>query len=456
MKAPSLLLFLFLCCLFPRITFSQCQTASPPPACTGTEPLVTDNETLNTGTTKWYYGPGVTFNDLTLKGGTLVVCSELIINRFYMDSGTIYIHPGARLVITSGIGSGIIFRGNCAIYNYGTCEIQRNLSLDPGATAGRPNIVINATAASVFKMSNQYLVINNPFSWFVNNGHSEFWGIINDPQSVAGSVCLGNGSITTMAVLINKIANTYAVPTGNACVYVHQFSQFFGPLTNASGLLACLSSSHRSDAGCIPHGCTPNNWGAAQVFTNCNSCSAIISLAIGFTGFNVSLNTQSKAALGWQMNTAIPNGVFRIMRSGDALHYETIDSIVVNNGHSSFFHFIDKQPLQGNNFYMIKYIGPGGRSSSSKIVQLYAENKNGISIYPIPFDNSFSIHYKAGESPEKILLTDITGRTIRTRYIIKESSRRVEMMVLDNLEPGVYIVHLQTKKNYIAQTILRK
>lgn len=454
MKAPSLLLFLL--CLFPRILFSQCQTAPPPPACTGIEPLVIDNETLTTGTTKWYYGPTVTLNDLTLKGGILVVCSELIINRFYMDSGTIYVHPGARLVITSGIGSGIIFRGNCAIYNYGTCEIQRNLSLDPGATASRPNIVINATATSVFKMSNQYLVINNPFSWFVNNGQSEFWGIINDPQSVAGSVCLGSGSITTMAVLINKVANTYAVPNGNACLYVHQFSQFFGQLTTATGLLACLGTSHRSDAGCIPHGCTPNNWGAAQVFTNCNNCSAIIALAVQFTGFRVSLNKQHKAALSWQMNTAVPNGIFSVMRSSNAIHYETIDSIAVVNGHSSFFNFIDKQPLQGNNFYMIKYTNPAGRSSSTNIVQLFAENKTGISIYPIPFDHSFSIHYKAGESPEKILLTDITGRTIRTRYIIKESLQRVEMMVLDNLEPGIYIVHVQTKRNYMAQTILKR
>lgn len=60
--------------------FSQCLIAPSPPDCTGTEALLVDDETLNTGTTKWYYGGAVTMNSLTLNGGTLIVCGDLTID----------------------------------------------------------------------------------------------------------------------------------------------------------------------------------------------------------------------------------------------------------------------------------------------------------------------------------------------------------------------------------------
>ena len=111
---------------------AQCISAPSPPDCNGTESLVTDNETINAGVDRWFYGAAATFGSLTMNGGTLTVCGDLTIDRFYMDSGTIYVRPGARFVIGSGIGAGLILKGHSYLYNYGTFEIQRNLSLDNG------------------------------------------------------------------------------------------------------------------------------------------------------------------------------------------------------------------------------------------------------------------------------------------------------------------------------------
>ncbi len=58
--------------------------------------------------------------------------------------------------------------------------------------------------------------------------------------------------------------------------------------------------------------------------------------------------------------------------------------------------------------------------------------------------------------PEKILLTDITGRHVRTNNVIKQNMQRVDVTIMDHLEPGVYIIHVQTDKTYMAQTILKK
>ncbi len=213
-------------------------------------------------------------------------------------------------------------------------------------------------------MSNQYFVINNPHSRFVNNGNGEFWGIITDPQSVAGSVCLGSNSSTKMAVLINKVANTYIVPSGNACVHVFQFSQFFGRLTNSSGLLACLGATHTSDAGCIAHGCTPNNWGSAQVFTGCNSCSTLVSLAIQFSSFDAN-HTSTGNKLSWDLNTTTNDGSLQILRSSNGTRFDVLRTLTPNTT-GTHYEFTDNEPLPGNNFYMIKYISSLGGYSNTK------------------------------------------------------------------------------------------
>ena len=451
-KAIFIFLLLFIC--RPPTIFSQCLTAPPPPDCYGTELLVVDNEILNEGTTKWYYGSTVILNSLTLNGGTLVISGNLTVDKFYMDSGAIYVRPGARFVIGGGIGAGLVLKGNSSIYNYGTFEIQRNLSLENGyATAGKPNRVINATASSIFRMPNQYFVINNIYSWFVNNGVAEFWGIITDQQALPASVCLGKESNTHMAVLINKIAATYRVPDGTACVSVSQLSQFNNKLTNDQGLFACLGSSHNSYSGC--GGCPANNWGAAQVFTSCAGCSALTVLSTQFSSFTVVQSGNGENKLSWQTSPVESNGLFKIERSGNGKNYQALDSFIVKETGASLFNSVDKNPMGENNYYMIKYINPAtGVTINSKPVKVFSENINGFTVYPVPFDNKFFIGYVA--DIEKIILTDMAGRNIAIRHSTRRDTQLIEVEVLEKIESGIYIIHIRTGKNSMAKTIFKK
>lgn len=261
----------------PLISFSQCLIPPPLDSCYGTEPSLTDNETLVVGNKKWYYGAPVVYNSITLRGGTLVVCGDLTFNNFTMDSGTIVIRPGARMRI--GGGAGIMLRGNSSIYNHGIFECTSNLSLDPTwATPAKPNVVINASLTSYFKMSNQYFTINNTNSYFVNRGRAEFWGLITDYGAGMGSVCLGRYSEVRMAVLYNNRRHTYTAPEGAACVNVFQYSQFRDTLTRSMNVNVCLSATHVSDATCIAHGCRPNAWGTPNIFQFCDMCGGLILL----------------------------------------------------------------------------------------------------------------------------------------------------------------------------------
>jgi hypothetical protein len=454
---PRIALLLLFALFFSNPGYSQCRAAPAPPACTGSEALVVDGETISSGVTKWYYGPGVMLNTLTLDGGTLVVCSTLTIDKFYMNAGTIFIRPGGKLVITAGIGSGIQFKGNCAIYNYGTCEIQRNLTLENNATPATPNLVVNATSSSVFKMSNQYMVVSNNSSWFVNNGYAEFWGIITDVQSSAGSVCLGGGSTTKMAILINKVANTYTAPSGNACVNVFQYSEFYGKLTSDPTVFVCLGPGHTSNSSCIPFGCAPNNWGQAQVFTNCAACGAIAVLQVEFVNFSATYDDRGFDVLRWETGSPVNDGSFAVLRSADGVKFQLLDSVSPPKAGNSVFNYIDKHPLQGNNYYMIRFTRKGAETViNSKVMKTFFEKVIGFNLYPTPFDRKFYINCPKGTYPLKILLTDMSGHNIRTKYVIRGVNQPVEVTVLDPIETGVYLVHVQTDKNVSAKTIFKR
>lgn len=454
-KATYLFLLVFSCCY--NIAFGQC--ISPPPipaACTGSEPILTDNETLNTGSSKWFYGSPQILNSVTMKGGTLIVCNDLTIDKFYIDSGAIYIRPGARLIIGSGIGAGLIFDGNCQIYNYGYCEIQRNVSFgNAHVSATRPNMIINALPGSVFRMANQYFVINSPYSWFVNNGTAEFWGIITDPLSSAGSVCMGLGSTIRMAVLINKIADTYIAPSGNACVNVFQFSQFSNRLTNTPRVHVCLGSGHTSASGC--GGCPANDWGLARVFTGCVSCFALGVLPIQFSDFT-GRNTGFGNQLNWAMSIAAEGGLFKILRSEDGKDFKAIDSLKsIDFNQTISYQITDKTPKQGDNYYMINYTHhQSGISINSSQIKLSNVNTTEFSVYPMPFTEKFFISYPTGAKFDKIILTDITGKNLAIRYNIRSESNLIEVILSAEIPAGIYLLHMRTDRQNLAKTIVKQ
>ena len=444
-------LFLLVAFFFTKV-FSQCLIPLPPPACNGTEPGLSDNETLGSGITRWYYGSTTTMNSLTLDGGTLVVCTDLTIDKFYITTGTVIIRPGARFVIGSGIGSGLIFKGDCYIYNYGICEIQRNLSFDMGASPTTPNVVINATNSSLFRMPNQYFVINDPFSWFVNKGKAEFWGIITDPNASPGSVCLGDESSTRMAVLINKVAGTYTVPIGSACLNVYQLSQFSNSLTNDPGLFVCLGGSHTSVPGC--GGCPANNWGAAQVFTACTGCDALTVLSTEITSFTVTPTKQGYNKLNWRMTSFMPGGYYYVLRSANGTSFTPIDSALLEDGDIADFDSFDKHPQPGINYYMIRYTDPRGMTYDSKPAKIVTEHVDGFNIYPSPFRTHFFLKYPG--RIEQLILTDIAGRNVLITYAPGDLAGITEVRLKENIQPGIYIIHIRTEKNVMAKTLFKE
>jgi len=448
------LLLIFFVCL-PR-TYSQCLTAPTVAACIGTEPLITDGSIVNAGVTRWYYGATNTFNSLTLNGGTLIVCGNLTVDKFFMDSGKIFIQPGGRFVIGNGIGYGLALKGNSYFYNYGTLEVRRNLSLENGWTSpSKPNIVINATGTAIFKMSNQYFVINNAHSWFVNKGKADFHGLITDPQAMPGSVCLGKGSETIMTVLYNKVKFSYVAPEPYACVSVSEFSQIWDTLTNNPYINVCLGMTHRTDSSCRPWGCKPS-WGLANLFRGCTACSSIQVLSNNFTSFS-GQQASSGNMLYWEMEKAAFTGDFDIQSSTDGDEFTSIYSpFNFKQVTGKQYTYCDIAAAAGVNYYRIKYT-----DSISKlilytpVIKIKSTGMPSLLLYPNPFREQLFLSLPAKYSTAVITISNLYGQII-TRQQLLHATGRQQIKLPAQLPPGAYIITIVSGSQTWKQKILKQ
>lgn len=428
--------------------FAQCLNAPAFPSFLGTEPLVTAGVNITSTETKYYYGAATSISNVKMSGGTLVVCGDLTLNDLVFDSGTVYIRPNVKLVINNP--AGLIVRGNTKIYNSGTFQCLGNFVMEgTWASASKPNIFINVSSSSYFKMPNQYFVINNPHSWVVNNGIGDFHGIITDPLSATGSICLGFNSQTIMRVLYNKAKHPYVAPNGPACVMVEQFSQFYDTLTAYPTVNVCLGSSHTSDASCIPWGCKPNAWGAAQVTTGCSSCSSVLTF-LTTTFRNVSAKSIGNYnEINWQVSSGT-KGLFYVQRSENGSSFNTIDSVKADEQTS---YYTKDYSSSTSSYYRIVLL-KSGQKITSEIVEVKKPVLNGLP-YPNPFRDVLIISISTPSSDAPLIkVTDAAGRTVNDLRFSFEKDRVI--MSFGKLSSGVYVLNVTAGNSRNVYKIIKE
>jgi hypothetical protein len=386
---------------------------------------------------------------VALRGGTLIICSDVTLSDFILDSGTVVVKAGAKLTVNNA--TGLVLKGNCAIYNWGTFQCLGNIVMDFGtASATRPNVIVNATETATFLMPNQYFVINNPYSQFVNNGNASFHGIITDPQAAKGSVCMGPNSSINMSVLYNKAKFSYSVPNGIACVSVKQYSQFYDTLSANPNLNICLASTHTSDASCTAFGCKPNAWGAPQVFTNCTSCLSLFLLPLQIESFQITAGSGYNE-LSWKSTKASEGSVFYIERSRDGVKFNVIDSLPVSG--SGLYRQKDLITATGIYYYRVVYYQRVTDQRMTSIIRSIAST-NPASVYPNPARDRVRIQLPQPMKNPEVFLADLYGRQYTdVRFSLEENALYLS---LSKLSPGSYLVHIKERSQSFTVKIRKE
>lgn len=437
------LCIIFSTCLFVHAGYSQCTAPASPPASTPTDPVVSDGETIGSGTTKWYKGSG-TLNSLTIRGGTFIVDGNLTVSSLTIHSGEIIIRPGASLSVMDNV----ILQGNAKIVNYGNYYVSGHMFMMGPTTAATPNCIVNATPASTISTPANSLYIMDPNSTFINNGKAQLGWIYTSPSSSSGSIVLNEGSETNVRLIYNEKENSIVAPSGKACVSIStNSSTITKQLTNSPNVKLAFQNSDNCNS------CTTSPWGDAEIFTNTPSCAAIVPLPVEMHNFKV-VQQNNCNTLSWQADVGSEQVTFILERSTNSVNFQELAR--TSKTSINQYQLKDCSPAVGSNYYRIKLLDERtGEVTYSEILLSKNTNITSVSTYPNPFTNEFTVSYTGALTlKSSCLLRNSLGQEV-TIDVHKQSNSLI-IHTPENLKPGVYFFQLTTDNGTYNYRLVKK
>tara|TARA_B100000809_G_C15139548_1_gene532449 strand:+ start:2980 stop:7758 length:4779 start_codon:yes stop_codon:yes gene_type:complete len=163
---------------------------------------------------------------------------------------------------------------------------------------------------------------------------------------------------------------------------------------------------------------------------------------------------EERILLNWSTASEVNNSRFTIEKSADALNFTPIGS-VEGSGNSSTtvnYSFTDSEPFNGTAYYRLKQTDFDGAFEYHGIKPVSCGKETKISIYPNPFENSFTVQLSENSTyPLTIEIYDYLGRTIYSQTL--ESN--LTIITTDELSKGTYFVKVFNENTQIIERITK-
>lgn len=159
--------------------------------------------------------------------------------------------------------------------------------------------------------------------------------------------------------------------------------------------------------------------------------------------------------LNWQTASEQNADQFVVERSADGNRFEAIGSLTARNGIvANNYSFIDKRPLQGNNFYRLKQIDRNGSFQYSTIVKV---SKNGnssslLTVYPNPANGNVWVNHEAATKGGTISLYNTSGALSLQLKVAPGTMR--SSLDLSRLAGGTYHLVWQTAETKLSAAVV--
>ena len=192
----------------------------------------------------------------------------------------------------------------------------------------------------------------------------------------------------------------------------------------------------------------------------------------GQTGFSFQATAQSnvvlpiellsftgKAFIGhnklyWITKTETNNDFFTIERSGDGMEFTGLGTVkgAGNSNTNLDYSFIDKNPLNGINYYRLKQTDFNGESAYSNIISLASNKDGGVTIYPNP--SKGKLYFNLLESKDAtytVRYITLLGSSIHEKIEIYEGVSSYEVKEFNFLSAGIYFVQIINDQNEVIK-----
>lgn len=177
-------------------------------------------------------------------------------------------------------------------------------------------------------------------------------------------------------------------------------------------------------------------------------------LPVRLVDFSVKAN-QNNVALQWQTATESNNKKFVIYRSDDEKAFKELASIdgAGNSSALKNYTFLDKEPLQGNNYYKLVQVDNDGKETELGLKNVAFDLKSQITIYPNPTSDKATITFEAAKY-HSLSLSSLDGKILQKQTLILEQFEAT--VDLAAYPTGVYIVKLVGVKESSTYKLLKK
>ncbi len=453
-----------------KCNFSKAQTCPPTiptaPICTNTcvSTTASNNDNVTTGNTRCYMSGTSTFGTYGLNGGTLVVAGgNLTVNDFDIANTT-----GSTIIVTGGtlniswrnlnsLGSLRVCGGTVNVsgttYNNGfNYNVGSGATLNFTSTFNAQNVVItnsgttNFTATGQINFNNSGSVINNSGIITGTNAdlslNSSGANVINNTGTITlrdltintgNFVNMGNSANLNIRNLnANNQTNSFCVAPGACANFtVTGTAQMNNPLTTSSTLRYCGATTG-----------FPSGGGTGSATSNCVTCPAI--LPVTWVDF-IAIKEQNHIKLTWKTTEEINTSHFEIESSSDAINYQVIAKVPINNKISlNEYVYLQNLPNQAVSYYRIKQIDNDKKFTYSKIVVVNLDislQKLHITIFPNPAQNTINIISKELINETcQIELINLQGK-IEQKYKLSKLDIHT-VLSLPDLAKGLYFLRI--------------
>jgi hypothetical protein len=423
--------FIFIGLVVSYQTKSQCTPPVPIPviAC-GTGTPLANGVTINTGETYFFNGVGGSFSNITINGGTLLLCGSVTLTNTNFTSGRLVVNAGASATFGGSFNTG----SNNNFFNSGTVTFNANVNVQ-----GTNTFVYNAAGATI-NATSPITVFNNGL--FINNGTATGNDII---LNSGAQVCLGPGSISQTANITSNQTNAVTAPGGVACVSYSNSFMGNNPITATSNVHICQLAGASNPVPVVV--------GAAVVSNPCVSCSALLPLKLlSFKGRQLSGQAELEWITTWEENVES----FIIERSKDGVAFENIGTVKARNQPSTYQF---STPLATDGYFRLKMADLDGRFTYSSIVKLKAILTGlQLTVLSNPVTKSYADISIAVNKVQQgnLLMVDNMGRPIRKIPLNLTSGVNNYRIDLNGVSPGNYYLYFNGKPERSATVQLVK
>lgn len=417
-----LLIIISLCFTTAFHVIGQCVPPVPPPviAC-GTGTPLSDGVSINTGQTYFFNGVGGSFSNITVNGGTLLLCGSVSISNINVNSGNVVINAGASVTFNGNFNAGA---NN--FFNAGTVVLNLNVAIQ-----GTNTFVYNETGGTI-TVNGTLAVFNSGL--FINNGTATANDILINSGA---SICLGPNSTSHTASITNNQTNVVTVPTGTACVSYSNSFTGNNPITATSSLKICQMTGASAPVPAVP--------GAAVITANCTNCPGLLGTLplklIYFKGRHTAEQAELEWTTAWEENVQS----FIIERSKNGQAFEAIGEVKAQNQPSTYTFTTS---INTDSYYRLKMVDIDGRSTYSSIVRIRSITAGlQLTVLSNPVTRSYadvSISVARNQQGE-LLLVDNMGRPIRKTPVTLINGINNLRIDLNGVSAGNYYLHFSGK-----------